>query len=231
MEPRITCSLRSIAFCLSYLSCPLQRRFCMLCCVLQRRGVGGDLVLVFSQLHLVRGEGPAAVRIAVHFDDRALEAEVVGHLANSQPSAGFEHQWLEARETTISKIRASGGNSHKSYIAATWRTAKRMLRIEHDELLMAHGFSKQSKQASKLQRERAAYWGSIKKSESEFLLSGPQALGSLIKAFYPHCRRTLMGHDWCPFLLPMPHSEEYEELWGMRVPSWGGHMGPKDTIG
>ena len=62
----------------------------MLCCVLQRRGVGGDLVLVFSQLHLVRGEGPAAVRIAVHFDDRALEAEVVGHLANSQPSAGFE---------------------------------------------------------------------------------------------------------------------------------------------
>ena len=151
MEPRITCSLRSIAFFLSYLSCPLQRRFCMLCCVLQRRGVGGNLILVFSQLHLVCGEGPAAIRIAVHFDDRALEAEVVGHLANSQPSAGFEHQRLEARET-ISKIRASGGNSHKSYIAATWRTAKRMLRIEHDELLMAHGFSKQSKQASKLPR-------------------------------------------------------------------------------
>ena len=48
--------------------------------VLQRSGVGGDLVLVFGQLHLVRGEGPAAVRIAVHFDDGALEAEVIGHL-------------------------------------------------------------------------------------------------------------------------------------------------------
>ena len=59
--------------------------------VLQRSGVGGDLVLVFGQLHLVRGEGPAAVRIAVHFDDRALEAEIIGHLANSQPSAGFEY--------------------------------------------------------------------------------------------------------------------------------------------
>ena len=48
--------------------------------VLQRSRVGGDLVLVFGQLHLIRGEGPAAVRIAVHFDDGALEAEVISHL-------------------------------------------------------------------------------------------------------------------------------------------------------
>mmetsp|Transcript_50821 Transcript_50821/g.83567 ORF Transcript_50821/g.83567 Transcript_50821/m.83567 type:complete len:381 (-) Transcript_50821:221-1363(-) len=47
---------------------------------LQRSRVGGDFVLVFSKLHLVRGKGPAAVCIAVHFDDCALEAEVIGHL-------------------------------------------------------------------------------------------------------------------------------------------------------
>ena len=48
--------------------------------VLQRGRVGGDLVLVFGQLHLIRGEGPAAVRVAVDFNDGALEAEVIGHL-------------------------------------------------------------------------------------------------------------------------------------------------------
>ena len=60
----------------------------MLCCVLQRRGVGGDLVLVFRQLHLVRGEGPAAVGIAVHFNDRALETEVIGHLVDAKVMKG-----------------------------------------------------------------------------------------------------------------------------------------------
>ena len=62
------------------------------CSVLQRSGVGGDLVLVFGQLHLVRGEGPAAVRIAVHFDDGALEAEVIGHLqADREPILRDKH--------------------------------------------------------------------------------------------------------------------------------------------
>ena len=56
--------------------------------VLQRSRVGGDLVLVFGQLHLVRGEGPAAVRIAVHFDDGALEAEVIGHLVDAKVMKG-----------------------------------------------------------------------------------------------------------------------------------------------
>ena len=68
-------------------SFPLQRP-----AVLQRRGVGGDLVFVFGQLHLVRGEGPAAVRIAVHFDDGALEAEVIGHLqADREPILRDKH--------------------------------------------------------------------------------------------------------------------------------------------
>ena len=58
--------------------------------VLQRSRVGGDLVLVFGQLHLVRGEGPAAVRITVHFDDGALEAEVIGHL---QAERGLIDYW------------------------------------------------------------------------------------------------------------------------------------------
>ena len=56
--------------------------------VLQRSRVGGDLILVFGQLHLVRGEGPAAVRIAVHFDDGALEAEVIGHLVDAKVMKG-----------------------------------------------------------------------------------------------------------------------------------------------
>jgi len=50
------------------------------CCVLQRSRVGESLTLVFGQLHLVRGEGPAAVRITVHLNNGWLQAEVVAHL-------------------------------------------------------------------------------------------------------------------------------------------------------
>ena len=48
--------------------------------VLQRSRVGESLTLVFGQLHLVRGEGPAAVRITVHLNNGWLQAEVVAHL-------------------------------------------------------------------------------------------------------------------------------------------------------
>ena len=48
--------------------------------VLQRSRVGESLTLVFGQLHLVRGKGPAAVRITVHLNNGWLEAEVVAHL-------------------------------------------------------------------------------------------------------------------------------------------------------
>ena len=50
------------------------------CCVLQRSRVGESLTLVFGQLHLVRGEGPAAVRITVHLNNGWLQAEVIAHL-------------------------------------------------------------------------------------------------------------------------------------------------------
>mmetsp|Transcript_2887 Transcript_2887/g.3255 ORF Transcript_2887/g.3255 Transcript_2887/m.3255 type:complete len:243 (-) Transcript_2887:66-794(-) len=48
---------------------------------LQGSGVTEGLALVLCQLHLVRGEGPAAVCITVHLDDGTLQTEVIGHLA------------------------------------------------------------------------------------------------------------------------------------------------------